>query len=76
MFTVYALSMYACVTVNDISGTLMSKTCNWIPNGGLWATEQSCRIAGEAQVGKPYFSDIADGSVYENYRCYPESVSK
>jgi hypothetical protein len=76
MLTVYVLSMYTCVTVNDFSGSLMSKSCNWHPNGALYATEDACKNAGKSQVGHPFYSDIADGAVHEDYRCYAQSVTQ
>jgi hypothetical protein len=73
--TVYILTMYACVTINDFTGALMSKTCEWHSSSNLYRTEIACDSAGKNQVGHPYCTDIANDAMFENYRCYPQSVS-
>ena len=74
--TIFLLSFYICTTLNFPDGLLATKTCRWQSDGTMWASREVCDQHGKDHIGKPHFSDVADGAVYENYSCLPQAVLK
>lgn len=53
---IFALAIYSCVAVNDLSGDLVTKTCRWSSLQRHFSTRELCDAAAAAEIGKPVFS--------------------
>jgi hypothetical protein len=70
---VFQLAVYSCVSLMGFDGLLLSKVCRWDLRA-LYATEALCSAAGDAEIGKPIWSDIAENRTIEQSRCGAVSV--
>ncbi len=69
----FQLAVYSCVTFTNLSGDLISKTCRW-DDRGFYASEYRCRSDGDAEIGKPIFSDMYEQRNVERSHCIPVPI--
>lgn len=69
---VFQLLIYSCVTLNNLDGTLASKTCRW-DQRSLYDTNAACAVAGRGYVGHPVF-ETDEWRLIEQTRCVALSV--
>jgi len=69
--TIFQLMVYSCVQYNIVPLMPYSDytiSCRWQP-WGFHQSKESCEREAASQLGKPIFSDVADGRKVEKAQC-------